>query len=137
MGPTGFGPCFGFGIVGEDGWPLGGAVYHNYHPEYRSIEISFATATKRCLTRQIIREILSDPFARLDCQRVTAVTPRLARPAREFLERIGFKREGLIRKGFGTDHAVVYGLLKSEWLSSKWMKDRALGQVRTDPASAA
>ena len=60
------------------------------------------------------------PFDQLGCGRLTAVTPRRARAARRFLDAFGFKREGLVRQGFGDDDAVISGLLKREWEASRW-----------------
>lgn len=137
MAGESFGPCVAMGIVSEAGEPLGAVVYHAYRPTYRTIEISFATSTPRCLTRRLIKALLSYPFGQLDCVRVTAVTPRSARPARRFLEHFGFKREGLVRKGFGADDAVIYGLLKREWLSSKWMRTRSAHEVAAEAAPGA
>lgn len=67
----------------------------------------------------------------LRCQRLTAITPRRAKAARRFLDAFGFKREGLIRKGFGDDDAVVSGMLKREWEASRWLSGRcsAVGRV--------
>ena len=106
----------------EDGAPLGGVVFSNWQPACRSIEVSFASASPRWLTRRLIGAILSYPFVQLDCQRITALTPRRARSARRFIDAFGFKREGLIRQGFGDDDAVVSGMLKREWEGSRWRK---------------
>jgi RimJ/RimL family protein N-acetyltransferase len=129
-----FGPCAALGVVGEDGRLLGAVVFSSYYPRYRSIEISFAAASPRWLTLRLVRQILAYPFTQLDCIRVTAVTPKRERRARRFIEDFGFKREGLVRKGFGGDDAVVYGLLKAEWLRSRWNQH---GQIRPDPSGPA
>lgn len=117
-----FGPCSAIGVEAEGGEPLGGVVFSNWQPACRSIEVSFASSSPRWLTRPIIRTIMAYPFGQLGCQRVTAVTPRRNKPARRFVEVFGFKREGLVRKGFGDDDAVISGLLKREWDASRWMR---------------
>jgi RimJ/RimL family protein N-acetyltransferase len=119
-----FGPCAAIGVADEAGRPLGAVVFSNFQPGFGSIEVSFAADTPRWLTRPLIGAILSYPFVQLDCQRLTAVTPRKARRARRFLDRFGFKREGVVRKGFGTDDAIISGLLRTEWLGSKWNRSR-------------
>jgi len=119
-GAADFGPCVALGVVAEDGQPLGGVVFHNYQARFRGIEASFASSTPRWLTRRLISDILAYPFEQLDCLRVTAVTPRKAASARRFLDTFGFKREGLVRLGFGNDDAVVSGLLRREWARSRW-----------------
>jgi RimJ/RimL family protein N-acetyltransferase len=133
MGPgADFGPCAALGVVAEDGRLLGGVVFSNWQPRWGSIEASFAADGRRWLTPRLIRQILSYPFTQLDCGRVTAVTPLSASDARRFLETFGFKREGLVRRGFGDDDAVVSGLLKTEWLRSRWNQH---GQKRPDTAA--
>lgn len=122
-----FGPCVAIGVVAEDSTPLGGVVFNNWQPKFRSIEVSFAASSARWLTRPLISEILTYPFAGLDCRRITAVTPRKAASARRFLEVFGFKREGLVREGFGDDDAVVSGLLWREWRCHRY-------NVARDPA---
>jgi RimJ/RimL family protein N-acetyltransferase len=117
-----FGPCAAIGVEAEDGRPLGGVVFSNWQPACRSIEASFAADGPRWLTRRLIGQILSYPFGQLDCQRITALTPRRATAARRFLEAFGFRREGLVRKGFGDDDAVVSGLLRREWETSRWVR---------------
>lgn len=122
-----FPPAAAIGVVDEDGRPLGGVVFTSHHPAYRSIEASFASASPRWLTKGIISAILTYPFGQLDCQRVTTVTPRKATSARRFLEVFGFRREGIVRRGFGADDAVISGLLREEWARSRF-------NVARDPA---
>ena len=66
----------------------------------------------------------SYPFDQLACHRLTAITPKKARAARRFLDHFGFKREGVVRRAFGEDDAIVSGLLKAEWERSRW-RDRS------------
>jgi RimJ/RimL family protein N-acetyltransferase len=115
-----FGPCAALGVEGEGGTLLGGVVFSNWQPACHAIEASFASDTPRWLTPRLISQILSYPFGQLDCQRVTAITPRRAKSARRFLDVFGFRREGMVRKGFGDDDAVISGLLRREWEVSRW-----------------
>jgi RimJ/RimL family protein N-acetyltransferase len=119
-GAADFGLASAIGVVAEDGRALGGVVFHNYQPRFRNIEVSFASDTPRWLTRNLIRQILAYPFDQLDCARITAITPKKAHAARAFLDHFGFKREGVVRWGFGDDDAIVSGLLKREWLGTRW-----------------
>lgn len=119
-----FGPNRAMAVMSDRDEMLGGVVFHNWQPAYRNIEVSFASTGPRWLTRDLIQAILSYPFDALRVQRLTAVTPRQARPARQFLEKFGFRREGLVRHGFGTDDAVISGLLEKEWRASPWSQSR-------------
>jgi RimJ/RimL family protein N-acetyltransferase len=110
-----FGSCAAIGVADAAGQLVGGVVYHNYSPITRNIELSFASTTPKWLTRSLIRALLSYPFDQLGCNRITGVTPRRATSARRFLDKFGFKREGVVRRGFGNDHAIISGLLRKEW----------------------
>lgn len=137
MAGADFGPMVALGVLGRDDALIGGVVFHEYRPRCRSIEASFASASPRWLTKNLIGRIMAYPFDQLLCERVTAVTPRKAASARRFLDEFGFKREGLIRRGFGDDDAVISGLLKSEWLRSRWVQPREDGHGKEFANAAA
>lgn len=120
-----FGPCKAIGVLNAGGELVAGVVYQNYDPDFRNIELSFASTTRNWLTRDIVRALLRYPFEQLGCMRVTGVTPRRATSARQFLDRFGFKREGCVRFGFGNDHAIISGLLRSEWQGHRLNRERA------------
>lgn len=114
-----FGPCAAIGAVDDQGIIRAGAVYHGYQPKFGGIEISFAKDPDVQLTRGVIGGLLRYPFEQLQCVRVTACAPLKATSTRTFLEKLGFKREGVVRLGFGKDHAVIYGMLaRREWANS-------------------
>lgn len=129
-GPHDFGPLQALGVVAGDGRALGGVVFHNYQPRFGNIEVSFAADTPRWLTRNLIGEILRYPFDQLDCRRITSLTPKKNAPARRFIDAFGFKREGVLRKGFGDDDMIVSGMMRREWRASKW----SVGKSHTAPA---
>lgn len=123
MAPTfDFGPCAAIGVVDEHDMPIAGVVFHNEQPMFRSIAISCASTTPKWLTRSMIRGIMSHPFDRLKCVRVTSITARKNTPTRRFLEKFGFKLEGVARRGLGDDDAMLYGMLDTEWATSPWIK---------------
>jgi RimJ/RimL family protein N-acetyltransferase len=115
-----------FGVLSDDGQPLGGVVFTDWQPAYRSIQISFASASPKWLTPRLVTAILDYPFAQLACQRITSVTPSQAVSARRFLNRFGFVREGLLRRGFGTDDAIISGLLAEEWAGHRFNRGSGL-----------
>lgn len=134
------GPATAIGVVSEDGRMLAGVIYHSFDPFVRSIEISCASDGPRWGNREVFRSLLRYPFGQLQCQRCTAVTPRKATSTRRFLEGLGFKREGSARRGFGSDNAIIYGLLVEEWeahpLNRPW-RERLDGQEKRALAAAA
>lgn len=142
-----FGPCVAIGVIDGAGVLKGGVVYHNWLPTYGNVELSFASEGRRWLTREIICSLLRYAWVQLQVIRLTAVTPQTATSARRFLDDFGFKREGVVRQGFGkTENAIISGLLRREWEASKWAKPlaqrrearlRAHGQENTVTAAAA
>lgn len=95
------------------------ALFTNYQPP--AIEITFVTTTPRWASRQTIAAILRYPFVQLGCRRVTAITEACNGPARAFLERLGFRQEGLHPDAFPSGDGVSYGLLRKDaerWLTS-------------------
>lgn len=118
------GPSAAVGVL-DGGDLVAGVVFHGYDPFVKAIEVSCAATSARWANRETFREILRYPFAQLGCQRVGAVTPRRATSPRRFLEGLGFKREGSLRRAFGEDAAIVYGLLREEWEGGRFCRERS------------
>lgn len=110
-----FGPCAALGVVATDGKLVGGVVFHDYQPQWGNIQVSFAGERADWLTPRLIRAIMSYAFNQVGVNRITCLTPKRNRRARQFLQKFGFFHEGTIRKGFGTDDCIVSGLLRAEW----------------------
>lgn len=117
-------PCVGIAVLDARGAVLGGVVYHNFYPHLRSIEMSAAAATKRWLTRDVLRHIFEYPFEQLRVQRVTMITGRKNDAARTLLRNLGFRQEGCVRRGLRNQDAIIYGMLASEWKRSKFSQER-------------
>lgn len=132
------GPAEAIGVV-KDGALVAGVVFHGYDPFVKAMEVSCAADTPRWGSPAIFRAILRYPFEQLGCVRVSAVTPRRATSPRRFLEGLGFQREGSIRRGFGTDNAILYGLLAEDWANGRFCRRGALtrGEEVSPPHAAA
>jgi len=88
--------------------------------ERGNVEITFAADSPRWATRETISRLLWGMFVKLDCHRVTTRIAASNKRAIRFNEGIGFKREGVIRKGWGPDEdAIILGLLRDE--APGWM----------------
>lgn len=119
LGIHDFGPCTAIGIIDGKGELIGGVVYNNYrHP---NIEATIASTTPRWCQRQIMAAIFAYPFRQLGCARITAVTEHTNRRARAFLRRVGFREEGVMRRGFCAADAVIHGMLADE---CRWLDDK-------------
>lgn len=98
---------------------IGGIVYHNYRDQ--SIEASIYTTDKHWANRNTLFHIFHYPFGQLNCRRFTAITRSRNQPARAFLKKLGFKKEGVIRHAFNDDDGILYGMLREE---CKWVNHR-------------
>ena len=138
-----FGACVAIGVISDEGEPVGGVVYHGYSPQFRSFEWSAASTSPRWLTPRIVDALLYYPFGQCGCRRLSAAIPAhkaAAKPARVLHRKLGFKREGTVRKGFGNEDAALYGLLASEWKTSKFnLRKEVIGgqEIRAESAASA
>lgn len=102
-----------------------GVVYNNYYTDVNnnplSIEMSIASVDFSWCTRYNLRTFFAYPFIQLNLKRVQATCPANNLTTRHFVERLGFKLDGIAREAciYGGDSAV-YSLLKHE---CKWIID--------------
>lgn len=71
------------------------------------------------ITRAQLRTLLGLCFEKWGWKRLTCHIARGNKRARDFVERVGFRREGALKHGFdGRQTAVVYGMTRDEcrWL---------------------
>lgn len=103
--------------------PLAAVVFHAYSPAFRSIEVSMASDSLMWAKKPAISTMLNYVFNELKCERLQAVTARKGRGpkrARRFLEHLGFRFEGVGRRAFGADDAVMFSMLRENaqyWLT--------------------
>lgn len=101
------------GIVDDGSNLIAGVVYSNFCGH--DVHMSIAAASKEWATKSTLKTLFMYPFDQLDCVRVTALTARRNRRARSLVERLGFRLEGVQRRGFdGKQDAIAYGMLKTE-----------------------
>jgi RimJ/RimL family protein N-acetyltransferase len=104
---------------------LGACVFHNFI--WPTIEATIWTSDPSWCNRRTLFAIFWHPFINLKCQRMGATTAIHNTHAQRFLERLGFRREGLARSAMryrlvpeGYCDAVIYGMAPGEcrWLGS-------------------
>jgi RimJ/RimL family protein N-acetyltransferase len=113
---------FGSGAIAigleEDDELIAGVVFNMYTEASICMHVA-AVPGKRWLTRDFLWRCFAYPFIQLKCNRVTGLVREDNLVAQKFDEQLGFKREGLIRKGC-TDgsNMILYGMLLEEcrWL---------------------
>ena len=101
------------GVLGEDETMIGAVAFHTFTGQ--DIVISAAADTPRWLTRGLLRVLGQYVFRQLGCRRCTAIVAKRNHRSRAAVERLGFEREGRLRKYFGDQDAIIYGLLREEW----------------------
>lgn len=121
IGELEFSPgAIGIGLE-ENGELIAGVVFSMYTKASISMHVA-AIPGKRWMTKEYLWRVFAYPFIQLNCNRVTGFVREDNLVAQKFDEHIGFKREGLIRKGAvdGTNF-ILYGMLKEEcrWLGVK------------------
>lgn len=119
----GFGQCTAIGVLNSKSELVGGCCFHDWRERFRTLEWSAAATDPRWLTPKIISGIMAYPFAQLQCRKIRAIIPRKNIRAREFHTRFGFKQEGCLRREYGGDDAIPYGMLLSEWKRSPFNID--------------
>lgn len=109
VGPNGIpGPNAALGVVGDSGRPLAGIIYHDYHPAYSVIQLTFASVSPMWARRDVIRELLAYPFQQLGCFKVWTATPIDNEAAIKVNLHLGFVREAVLAHQFGKNrHCVI------------------------------
>ena len=125
VGDAGFGSCRAVAIVNGDK-PLGAIVYHDYSPQYGTVQISMATRSPLWAQPQTVRDLLAIPFDQYRCNRVWTCIPSDNERAQRFNRGIGMVREAVLRDVFGRKrNGVVYGMLAHEYRAKWRLKDAA------------
>jgi [ribosomal protein S5]-alanine N-acetyltransferase len=107
-------------------------------PEHRRAELGFALARAswgRGLIAEALPAVVGFAFETLDLHRLEAdVDPRNYRSIRA-IERLGFNREGHLRERYHVNgelqDAMLYGLLRRDWVSLKRTRDSGAGHHQT------
>lgn len=94
----------------------------------RNIDINIAISNRDSLSPRsavlMFNEIFSYAFDTLRAVRVTALSRSKNQKANKFIEHIGFKPEGTMRKAFQDDDLNIYGFLAEEYYSHAWYRGK-------------
>jgi len=112
------GEGYALGVADEDDI-LAVMVVHAFQRRFRDCQISMAAKSARWASRATIGALLRYPFGQLGVDRLTTIVASRNGRALKFNEGLGFVREGLCRRGFGDDDAVILGLLRED--AQKWL----------------
>lgn len=117
VGSAGFGPCAAMGILSRDGSSLiAGVVYHDYQPDYGTVQISMAATSPMWATPDICRAILEIPFLQMGVNKIWTSTPQDGIRALRVNQHLGLRREAVLAHHFGKKrHAVICRMTRSEF----------------------
>jgi len=100
-------------ILNDNGDFCAGVVISEFRGH--DCQISCATETGVAWRDHVVRAVFDYIFIQLGCARCTSITKKGNKRTRAFLEDLGFKHEGTLRRGFdGAQDALLYGLLAEE-----------------------
>jgi RimJ/RimL family protein N-acetyltransferase len=111
-----------FGIV-EDGKLIGGYAFYNQRGH--DVEAAIAAEKPRWANRQIALHMVNTPFVDLEgVERVTAIIKSSNLQARRFVEKLGYRQEGLMRQACqNKEDAIMYGFIRDDLVNNKWSLD--------------
>lgn len=117
----GFGKCQALGVA-HDGRVVGGMVFHNWSPEFGTIEISAAADDPRWLTREVINMALDYVFDGAGCQMVMAQQDPENKRAVRLWKALG-AQEYIIPRLRGRNNAgSIVTLTDDAWARSKFKR---------------
>ena len=92
---------------------IGGLIYHNIRP-HKDLWLTIYTTDKRWCTRRALRTIFGLAFNYWQVERVSVAVSVNNYPSIKLVEKLGFKKEGLLRKyrDDGSD-CYFFGMLKA------------------------
>lgn len=110
-----FGPCHAIGVANGNRL-LAGLVYHEYIPDFGTIQLSMAADSPMWARRDTIAGLLHYPFRQLGVFKVWTATPRDNEAALRVNLHIGFTREAVLAHHFGRKrHGVICRMLEPDY----------------------
>lgn len=103
----------------EKSEPVVGYVYENFTShngkDFHAVQFHVYILDKRAVNRQILSELTTYPFTRLNVRRLWSIIPATQQDSIRVAEKFGAKREGVLRQGSpdGRD-AYLYALVNGE-----------------------
>lgn len=125
------------GVLSDNGNKLiAGVIYHDYQPDYKTMQLSMASSNSMWARRAIIAELLAYPFIQLGVHKCWISIPSDNEKSLKTTQHIGFKKEGTLAHQFGKGrHAIMSRMFKEDF--NRLYGDIYHGQVKSFPASTA
>lgn len=104
-------------LITVDGEVAAVIAYSNFTG--RNVEMHVGSLTSDWASRRLLTEIFHYPFVQMNVQRVTAIVDSTNHNTIDFIKRIGFTEEGLVRELYPDKRdGIVFGMLRRE---CKWL----------------
>jgi len=118
IGINGFGPSTAIGVQ-NDGQLIAGAVFHDYSDG--QVQASISAISPKWATRSVLYSLFAYPFIQMDANRLLVTCDETNVKAMKMNRQLGFTPEGILRKLYYPNDAIIFGMLKDEckWLTKK------------------
>ena len=110
--PASWGQFSCLGLV-RHGYLIAGVVYNNWEGTNVCAHIG-AIDGKRWLIPGFLYAMFDYPFNHGGRRRITALVAKKNKPARKFVEHLGFRIEGVFPRYYARDDMIAYGMLKEK-----------------------
>jgi len=114
----GFGNNKAIGILDKDGLLIAGLVYHNWQPEFGTIELTGAAINRRWMTRDVIQFMYDYPFLVCKCQLLIQNNSIRNAHLNEQLRRGGFCEYHIPRLKGRDEDGIMFTLTEEQWAKS-------------------
>jgi len=103
-----------------------GVLYHNYMPEFGTVEMSAAALSRRWMSKAVLRDMLNMPFDALGCHAIIACHDEAATHLRRMWTSVGGVETVVANKRGAGRAEVVSVLTADKWHESRYMKDKEM-----------
>lgn len=121
----GFEECQAIGFLDKEGKLVASIVYHNYSPEYGTIEMSAASTQRKWLTKARLSVIFGYPFDQIKCRMVIARHSEFNTRARRIWRSLGCDEYVIPALRSPSEAEVIATLTAEQWRNGKFSKVQA------------
>lgn len=100
---------------------VGGLIFHDLQP-HREVWWTVYSIDRHWCNRTMLRRVFQTAFIAMDCKRINILVNKSNRRSFDFVRRLGFVQEGLLRQyAENGEDCYFLGMLREEckWLNSK------------------
>lgn len=113
-----------YGFV-YNGRLVGGLIFHDLQ-KHREVWWTIYTTDKHWCNRQMLRQMFAMAFKTMDCRRINILVNKSNQRSYNFVQRLGFVSEGLLRRyDENGEDCYFLGMLREEckWINQKGEKN--------------